>query len=107
MIVMNKTAYERLSAEVRAAIDRTTGFEFSLAMGASRDKWEANALETLKARGQHTVRSFTPEQRKEIAARVAPVAEEWAASMARQGYDGNKILSRARELIRERSGKPT
>jgi TRAP-type C4-dicarboxylate transport system substrate-binding protein len=107
MIVMNKTAYEKLSADVRTIIDRATGFEFSVATAAARDKWEAEALEAMKAKGQHTLRTLTPEQRKEIATRVAPVADEWTASMQRQGYDGAKILNRARELIRERSGKPT
>jgi len=106
MIVMNKAAYERLSPEIRSVIDRTTGFEFSVATGAARDKWEAEALDALKARGQHTVRTFSAEQRKEIETRVAPVVDEWIASMNRQGIDGAKLVKRARELVRERSGKP-
>jgi TRAP-type transport system periplasmic protein len=107
MIVMNKAAYEKLSPEVRAIIDRSTGLDFSVSTAAARDKWDDEARVKLKAQGQHTFRTFSDEQRKEIAMRVAPVVDEWSAGMTRQGVDGAKLLERARALVRERAGKPS
>jgi TRAP-type transport system periplasmic protein len=107
MIVMNKAAYEKLSAEVRAVIDRSTGLDFSVHTAAQRDKWDDEARTKLKAQGQHTFRTFSDDQVKEIAMRVAPVVDEWSAGMSRHGVDGAKLLERARALVRERAGKPS
>lgn len=103
MVVMNKGVYEGLPEDLRAVIDRHTGLDLSLSLASGRDRWEEETRQRIAADGNHTIRKFTVEQRREMAARVAPVVEEWAADMARQGLDGAKLLERARQLIRERS----
>jgi TRAP-type C4-dicarboxylate transport system substrate-binding protein len=102
MIVMNKAAYERLPADLKAAIDKHTGGPLSMALAAARDKQDGAALAKIKADGVHVVIEPTADQRTEMARLISPAINDWAASMKKQGYDGDKLLERARALIKDR-----
>jgi TRAP-type C4-dicarboxylate transport system substrate-binding protein len=101
MIVMKQDVYDRLPAETRKAIDANTGFEFSLRNARQRDAWENETRERLAKSSVHKVIRLTPEQRAEMVKRTAPVVDEWADTMGREGSDGRKLIERARELIKQ------
>jgi TRAP-type transport system periplasmic protein len=101
MIIMKQEAFDRLPAEARKAIDGVTGFEFSLRNARQRDAWENETRDRLGKSSAHKVIKLSNEQRAEMIKRTAPVVDDWADTMAREGTDGRKLIERARELIKQ------
>jgi TRAP-type C4-dicarboxylate transport system substrate-binding protein len=101
MIIMKQSVYDGLPAEVRKAIDGATGLDFSLRSARMRDGWENETRDRLTKQSTHKVIRLTAEQRAEMAKRTAPVVDEWADTMSREGVNGRKLIERTRELIKQ------
>jgi TRAP-type C4-dicarboxylate transport system substrate-binding protein len=101
MIVMRQAAFDQLPEDLRAVIDRLTGRELSLRGARLRDQWEAAARTRLQQQGDHVLVSLTADERAEMRRRVQPVLDEWVATMAAQGIDGNALLERVRAIVKE------
>ena len=99
MVIMNQKSYDRLPADLRQVVDSTTGFEFSIHSARMRDGWENAARQAMRDRGDHVYVSLTDDQRAEMRRRVAPVVDEMATNLSRQGVDGRALIERVRALI--------
>ncbi|MBV8165961.1 MAG: TRAP transporter substrate-binding protein DctP [Alphaproteobacteria bacterium] len=98
MTVMSRKVYDALAPDLRKVIDDLTGRSWSLAAARARDQAEAKAKATLTAGGKHQIIKLTAEERRELTQRIAPVIDEWATGLKRQGIDGPGLLTRARAL---------
>jgi TRAP-type C4-dicarboxylate transport system substrate-binding protein len=96
--LMNRKSYDSLPPELQAIIDRHSGLTFSVRSGRSKDAVEDAAKKALAAEGRYRMFAFSPEDKAEIASRIAPVFEDWAAGMKLLGIDGEALIRRAREL---------
>ena len=74
-----------------------------LAMGNARirEAQEAATKKKLQTDPRFTVLSFSGEQRAELQRVTAPAVAEWKANMAKLGIDGERLYTRARELIQQ------
>jgi TRAP-type C4-dicarboxylate transport system substrate-binding protein len=103
MIVMNKKAYDAMPTELQGVIQQHTGEGLSMAMAKDRDVNEEAAKKELEADGRLTSASLSKDEHAEMAKMVAPVLDQWKKSMASQGIDGGKLLSRMQELVNQKS----
>jgi TRAP-type transport system periplasmic protein len=101
MIIMKQATFDGLPAEARKAIDAAAGLDFSLRSARMRDGWDNETRERLAKQDTHKVIRLTAEQRAEIVKRTAPVVDEWADTLSREGTDGRKLIERTRELIKQ------
>jgi TRAP-type C4-dicarboxylate transport system substrate-binding protein len=101
MIVMKQSVYDRLPAETRKAIDANSGLDFSVRSARMRDTWENETRDRLAKATTHKVIRLSAEQRADMIKRTAPVVDEWADTMSREGVDARKLIERTRELIKQ------
>lgn len=100
MVLMNQKTFDALPADIQKVIEGATGLGFSINSARMRDGWDNETRDRIKSQGSHKVITLTAEQRAEMLRRTAPVVDEWAEGVTRDGVDGRKIIERARELIR-------
>jgi TRAP-type C4-dicarboxylate transport system substrate-binding protein len=103
MVVMNKTAYDAMPKELQAVIQQHSGEGLSMAMAKDRDLNEEAAKKQLQADGGLASASLSTDEHAEMTKLVTPVLEQWKKSMAGQGIDGGKLLSRMKELVNQKS----
>jgi TRAP-type C4-dicarboxylate transport system substrate-binding protein len=98
MLIMNKKRYDSLPPDLRAVIDRRSGQKLSVDAGAIRDTSDVATKTALAANPKYHFFAFSAEDKAEIAERIAPVLDDWAAGVGTQGIDGAKLIARARAL---------
>jgi TRAP-type C4-dicarboxylate transport system substrate-binding protein len=98
MVIMTQALYDRLPADLQQVIDHNSGVETSLRFAHMRDGWENEARSTMQADSNHVSIALSAEQRAEMKRRVAPVIEDWAATLSQQGVDGPELMLRARDI---------
>jgi TRAP-type C4-dicarboxylate transport system substrate-binding protein len=98
VLIMNKKRYESLPSDLKAVIDRHSGLTLSADGGAVRDTSDVVAKKALAANPRYRFVTFSAEDKAEIAARIAPVLDDWVADVGAQGIDSAKLLARARAL---------
>jgi TRAP-type C4-dicarboxylate transport system substrate-binding protein len=98
MLIMNKKRYESLPPDLKAVIDRHSGLKVGVAAAGIGDVGYVAAKQALAANPKYRFFAFSAEDKAEIAQRIAPVLEDWAAGVGAQGIDGAKLLARARVL---------
>jgi TRAP-type transport system periplasmic protein len=103
MVVMNKKAYDAMPKDLQTVVAQHSGAALSMAMAKDRDVNEAAAKQRLQAGKRLASASLSIEERAQVATLVAPVVEQWKKSMAGQGIDGGKLLSRMQELVNQKS----
>jgi TRAP-type transport system periplasmic protein len=98
LLAMNPKRYESLPPDLRAIIDRNSGFEVSAQLGRMWDASKAAGRKPAVERGNvfHTVPA-TELSQWERASRG--LYGDWLADMNRRGLPGNDMLSEARALI--------
>jgi TRAP-type C4-dicarboxylate transport system substrate-binding protein len=97
LVAMNKAFYERLPADMRAAVDARAGLPFSMLNADLRDRHEATARSALERKV--AVVAVSGQERAEAAARMEPVYADWQARMARLRVDGAALLQAARAAV--------
>lgn len=98
MIVMNRAKWDALPADLKAIIEKHAP-GLSLGSAAMREEAEVAAKKRLAADSGFTVINFSDAQRADLKRVMGPAIEDWKASMAKRGIDGERLYARARELI--------
>ena len=100
MVVMNRAKWEALPDDLKKIIDKHSS---DLAMGSARirETQEAITKKKLQSDPRMTALSFNDEQRAELLRVTAPAVVEWKANMAKLGIDGERLYTRAKELIQQ------
>lgn len=100
MIVMNRAAWDAMPPDLRKIVEKHAS---DLAMGSARirEAQEAVSKKKLQNDPRFTALTFNDQQRGEIQAVTAPAVTEWKANMAKLGIDGERLYTRARELIQQ------
>ncbi len=98
VLAMNKDRYESLSDEMKAAIDKNSGLEFSAFAGGTQEGADAPSRAKVVDMGNNIVTLDDAEvKRWEDAA--APIYDTWLKDMESKGIDGQALLEEARALI--------
>jgi TRAP-type transport system periplasmic protein len=92
-LVMNQRSYDRLSAEHRAIIDRTSGEKLSQLGAGVYDAEAVRQLENEVKAGRGEVNKLSDAERKKIEAAVAPVAEKMVADREAADVPAKRILA--------------
>ena len=100
MVVMNRAKWDALPADLKAIIDKHAS-ELSVGQRPIREAQEAVTKKKLQADPRITAINFSDEQRDELQRVTTPAIEEWKASMAKLGIDGERLYARARELVQQ------
>ncbi|NNL17739.1 MAG: TRAP transporter substrate-binding protein [Boseongicola sp.] len=95
LIVMNEDSYNGLSAEHQAVLDGLFGKDLSQkATDAYLDR-AAESIQFVRDAADKEVIELTEAQQSEISDALAPIYDEWLASMEEQGIDGQAMLDAA------------
>jgi TRAP-type C4-dicarboxylate transport system substrate-binding protein len=98
MVAMNRKTYDALPADLRQVIDSEAGRGFARKSARLRDEAEAKSKQILSQSATHHLVKLDDAERRELQQRIAPVYDEWIATMKRDGIDGAALLARARAL---------
>ena len=100
MIVMNRATWDAMPADLRKIIEKHSS---DIAMGSARirEAQEAVSKKKLQNDPRFTALTFSDEQRAELQKVTAPAVAEWKANMAKLGIDGERLYTRARELVQQ------
>jgi TRAP-type C4-dicarboxylate transport system substrate-binding protein len=98
IVIMNQASFDRLPSDLQQVIDKLSGRDFSLRAGQSRDATDRAAKNQAAKNPKYNFFAFSAADRAEIAERIKPVFDDWAADLARSGIDAPALLKRAREL---------
>jgi TRAP-type C4-dicarboxylate transport system substrate-binding protein len=102
MVVMHPATWEALPSDLKAMIERDSA-AFVSEGGKWRDAAEEKARRKFQADPRYTYLPYSQNLHDELQEAMAPVYEDWKANLAKQGIDGEHLLSRARELARQYS----
>ena len=97
---MNKDAYESLPADLKAVIDRNSGVNLAGFIGDAFDAYEVGARGDAMKRG-NTFSSIEGAEFDRWKEKLAPVTEQWLKEMNDDGYDGQRLLDEAKDLIKK------
>lgn len=101
-IAMNKSAYDKMPAEAKAAFDKLTGESLARRMGEVISRMDTGAHEQAKSLGGHTFHTMPAGERETWAPKVQPLIDSWV----RNTSNGEVVLSSLRkELADIRAGK--
>lgn len=104
VIAMNKQRYDSLPADLKAVVDKYSGFEQSAMMGRIWDESQAVGRKPAVDRKNdfHTI----PASELDNWVRAsAPLYDEWAANMDKSGMNGKVMLQDARDLLKKHAKK--
>jgi TRAP-type transport system periplasmic protein len=105
VLAMNKTAFQKLPAELRKIIDVNSG---QLAAGMAGAMWDVQAkavADTVSQRGDRMV-TLAPEAVAHWRKATAPVIDNWMKQMKERKADGEKLLASARSLFEKYANEP-
>ncbi|WP_435139985.1 TRAP transporter substrate-binding protein [Pseudopelagicola sp. nBUS_19] len=100
VLAMNKARYESLSDDMKAAIDKNSGLDFSVFAGGTQADADGPARELAVKRGNNII-TVSEEEAKEWGAVVQPIFDTWIADMAKRGLDGQAMINEAKMLMDE------
>jgi TRAP-type C4-dicarboxylate transport system substrate-binding protein len=101
-VSMNKAAYEKLPADLKAVIDKNSGIETAALFGRAMDDGDKAGREVAVKAGNNIVALDLAETQRWR--RTASVVEtDWVNEMKGKGIDGAKLASEARALIAKHS----
>jgi TRAP-type C4-dicarboxylate transport system substrate-binding protein len=100
IVVMNMAAWDELPPDQRAVIEKCSG-DFVEDGLRYRDEAETAAAGKFRADPRYTFVPSSDELRDEMRRAMAPVFDDWKADMTRRGPDGERLLTRARELVKQ------
>jgi TRAP-type C4-dicarboxylate transport system substrate-binding protein len=97
--VMNKQRYEGLPADVRKAIDETSGDWLVERFGGWWDKWDELGREAAMARGNVT-NKLSKEERARWEKQAQPAIEAWLDRMEKEGApNARELYAEAKRLV--------
>jgi TRAP-type transport system periplasmic protein len=90
-IAMNREKYESLPAEVRQAVDETTGDNWLASFGPLWDKWDAAGKEDAESRGNNII-TIDEATRQEWRAQLQPMIEAYLDDQRAEGVEDPHAL---------------
>lgn len=97
--VMNKDKYASLPADVRKAIDETSGDWLVERFGALWDKWDDAGMKAAAARG-NTVTKLSAEERQRWQKQAEPAIDAWLGRMEKEGApNARELYAEAKRLV--------
>ena len=100
ILAMNKSTYDRMPDDLKAAIDKNSGLEMSIFTGGTQADADGPARQIAVDRGNSIV-TISEADAAEWATIVAPIYEEWVQDMNSKGIDGQALIDEARALMAE------
>jgi TRAP-type C4-dicarboxylate transport system substrate-binding protein len=95
---MNKAAYGKLPADLKAAIDANSGTKIAQWAGDEFDAFEAEGERLTRERG-NTIIELPESEVARIRKVAEPIHADWIARMNKAGFDGAAMLADARALV--------
>jgi TRAP-type C4-dicarboxylate transport system substrate-binding protein len=92
MIVMNRKAYDSLSAKQRAVIDSNSGLELSLQGARLYEKARMGGIKTVNKRADTQVTKLTAAEKKAWEASLKVVVEKWVKDFEKKGLPYREML---------------
>ncbi|NOL48572.1 TRAP transporter substrate-binding protein [Pelistega europaea] len=99
-IAMNKQRYDSLPDNLKKVIDNNSGEEFSASIGKAWDNSAPAAKQKALDHG-NTVNEISDTGFQSILKAGETVSADWVKEVSAKGYDGQKILDRAKELVNQ------
>jgi TRAP-type C4-dicarboxylate transport system substrate-binding protein len=100
MIVMNRATWDSMPADLKKIVEKHAA-DLSMGSARIREAQEVITKKKLLSDPRFTALTFNDEQRAELQRVTAPAVAEWKANMAKLGIDGERLYTRARELIQQ------
>jgi TRAP-type transport system periplasmic protein len=97
-LTMNKAKYEGLPADLRDAIDKSSGMPASEMAGNLWDTMGLPVAEMVKARG-NTITVLAEDEKARWQKATEPVIEAWIKGTKDKGVDGGKLVEQVRALV--------
>ncbi|MCB1439633.1 MAG: TRAP transporter substrate-binding protein [Nitratireductor sp.] len=98
VLAMNKAKYESLSPELKAAVDKNSGMEFSAFAGKTQEAADGPARQIAVDLGNNII-TLSPEEVAKWEEASQPVYEKWIAEVGEKGIDGKALIEEAKGLI--------
>jgi TRAP-type C4-dicarboxylate transport system substrate-binding protein len=99
---MNKAAYGKLPADLKAAVDAHAGMKIAQWAGDEFDVIEAEGERLTRERG-NTIIELPEAEVARIRKVAEPIHADWIAKMNKAGFDGAAMLADARALVAKHS----
>lgn len=99
-VVMNQAKWDALPADMRTAIE-TASANFLIDNGRQREDAEEAARKKFQADPRYTFVPPSQQLHDELQLAMAPVYDDWKADMKKRGIDGDRLLARTRELVKQ------
>ncbi len=96
VLAMNKAKYDGLSDDHKAAIDASSGLNFSIFAGGTQADADGPAREVAVDNGNNII---TVSDTSEWEAVAAPLYDAWVADLAAKGFDGQALIDEAKALM--------
>jgi len=99
-VTMNRTRYENLPADLKKVIDNNSGADVSAMYGRVISAADPAVRKSVIDRG-NTVNVVSAAETDEFIKLTEPVVADWLKEVNAKGFDGQKLLANARELIQK------
>jgi TRAP-type C4-dicarboxylate transport system substrate-binding protein len=96
VLAMNKSVYDGLSAEQKAAVDAKSGMALSVFAGGTQADADGPAREFAVDNGNNIITVTDTSEWQEL---VQPIYDSWKADMQSQGIDGHALIDQAQSLM--------
>lgn len=103
-LVMNKATYQKLSPEVRAAVDKFSTPEAAAEFARCFTRIDEKAIALAKKEG-HSIEKLSPAKRAELRARVQPAVEEEIKAAEAKGVPAQAFVAEFSKAVADEEAK--
>jgi TRAP-type transport system periplasmic protein len=100
VVAMNKATWDALPPDLQRIVEQCSA-SFVKDGTRYREDAEVAAARKLQADPRYTFLPFSSQLYEEMQRVTVPVYENWKADMSRRGVDGERLLARTRELVKQ------
>ncbi|MBP8091844.1 MAG: C4-dicarboxylate ABC transporter, partial [Giesbergeria sp.] len=100
VVAMNKAKYESLTPELKKVVDKHSGRDLSVWMGKILGDNDVPGKDKFIA-AKNTVNVISAAELEKWKQASSRIDDEWIATVAKKGADGNALLADARALIQK------
>ncbi len=105
VLAMNRTSYDRLPRELKAAIDRNAGQLAATMAGAMWDSEAKAVADAARERGD-PITTLTADEVATWRKATEPVVAAWQKQMKERKIDSSKLIATARSLVAKYASEP-
>jgi TRAP-type C4-dicarboxylate transport system substrate-binding protein len=105
VLAMNKTAYEKLPAELKKVIDDNSG-QLAASMAGTMWDLKAKAVADAVSQSGDIVVTLDPDAAARWRKAAQPVVDAWRKAIKARKADGDRLLTSARDLFEKYAGVP-